>query len=420
MKFAKWFEEKANAYFEELNKERTLNGNSVSWQGDTFSDAEVVLISAIQNFEKLNYEALKIAVRRAMSAPVEKLEASQWLKDLAKAYFQILHSTKNEYVILAGVYIKPALPFKRLNYNCIRIETLSNATSKRDKKFLKNHWNRVNEVTKGESVSSTTPTQWVKIFIKADNPILAVQLAWDEFDEVRGLLNFVFNRTKISKSGWSTTIAPQEPLNEVQVSKFRTVHNSTGKLATHTVWFTRDWVAPKKLPDLGANDGVRTEWFNQCLKRLRTKHALADTAKQALRLYCRALDTPNWKVSFLDLWSVLEILTMQTRRESHDSIVTKVANVYEDDFIPTVHLHHLREVRNAMVHSGFDPNPEDIRKYLYQLNREVCTFFQYIITNSLGFKDDKEAREFFSTKRDLKTIERKIGILQKYIEFQNT
>ncbi len=419
LKYQKWFRPISKDYFASLDNARTSHEGRASFPSSVAADAQIALISAIQDFDQYDIPTLKKAVRQALFSRTETLEAKSWLAEVSQIYWKAANNTSTKYVVFTGVFLSEGLPFHAKTVNGCRITPVKTPYSDRNKRFLNSHQALIATHFKDEKENpSRTPDQWVKVHVCAQNNKIAYYKARNALDELRGLLNFIFNRTKISRRSFNH-MTPQ-PLNDVAGARYASVHNPNGSIVDDNLWYQRHWQPPKKRRNLGENDGFPKRNFEQCLLRLQAGHPLAERIKRALRLYCRALDNPNFKEAFLELWAVLEILSLIEPGDKHERVVKRVASVFENTITPIMYLHHMREMRNAMIHTGLELEDEHLELLMYQLNRDVCTFMNYLICNTLKFNSESEARAFFDADQDNTSLQDQIRLNNKVLKFRNS
>jgi hypothetical protein len=180
------------------------------------------------------------------------------------------------------------------------------------------------------------------------------------------------------------------PVNGVLAGPVYSLHLPDGALAAEYDWLDSQYAAPKRSRKLRKKwDRVRKheESIRLVLKRSPYRATLED----ALRRYCRALDSADLSVSFLNLWSLLETLTGIAPNDSHDKVVKRAAFMYADAEreISEQVLHHLRRYRNSYVHAG--EGSERAGAYLRQLRVYTEQLLVFHLRSSRAFSSWERA-----------------------------
>lgn len=179
----------------------------------------------------------------------------------------------------------------------------------------------------------------------------------------RGVWNFALNR-----AGASFPSPSRGPINGVLAGPLFTLHHQDGSLAAHYDWYDPEYDGPR------LSDKPRKDWHRvvedegaiyKALKRSPYREVLED----AMRRYCRALDTVDLARSFLELWSLLETLTGIGPGDSYDRLVRRASFVFMETERKTHEqvLYHLRRHRNTSVHAG--QGSDEVGAYLHQVRR---------------------------------------------------
>ena len=167
---------------------------------------------------------------------------------------------------------------------------------------------------------------FVRVFVSAREVNEAADKAIDTIDFIRSVWNWQINRK--TNFVFPTGSKP-DPINKIILGPLHTLHYPNGEIAASTTW----WYEPNYIGPIRTYNG-REEWekllkFLEKIKSRLSKHKYADTLKNGLIRYTRALDERNLQNSFLRLWSVLELLT-NTEKESYDVTIRRTAFLFED------------------------------------------------------------------------------------------
>ncbi len=116
--------------------------------------------------------------------------------------------------------------------------------------------------------------------------------------------------------------------------------------------------------------------------RLGTTHdekIIEDLLVEALKKYGRALDTDEWRLAFLELWQILELLTLQSNEQLNMKQVLSRVNclLNQEQFIKDL-LMMLYGTRNKLVHEGHFSARKGLEKVSllkYVVERTINAFF---------------------------------------------
>lgn len=129
----------------------------------------------------------------------------------------------------------------------------------------------------------------------------------------------------------------------------------------------------------------------------------ATDLREAFIRYARILDDANWESAFVGLWSLLEFLTGITNA-NYDEMVRRITYLFDDHNYVRQVLNHLREHRNAAVHSR--QNPTAIELHLHRLKRYVHQALHFHLQFEPSFESLTDATRFLSLPIDTKALKR--------------
>ncbi len=234
---------------------------------------------------------------------------------------------------------------------------------------------------------------WIHVFGRSASE--AMDGALGDLDLRRGIWNFALNR------GSGATFPPpmRGPINEVLAGPVYSLHLPDGSLATGYDWFDPQYTTPKhsrKFLRKWSEVRKDEEGIRFVLKRSPYRKTLED----ALRRYCRALDSVDLSSSFLNLWSLLETLTGISPSDSHDKVVKRASFIYADAERKTREqvLHHLRRYRNSYVHAG--EGLDQAGDYLHHLRIYTERLLEFHLRNSRFFSSLEGAGRFLDLPPD--------------------
>jgi hypothetical protein len=143
---------------------------------------------------------------------------------------------------------------------------------------------------------------------------------------------------------------------------------------------------------------------NVLLKRSPYQFILED----ALRRYCRALDSMDLSRAFLELWGLLEALTGISPQDRHDTVVKGATFIWADTERETHEqvLHHLRRYRNSYVHAG--EGALRTGAYMHQLRLYVEQMLYFHLHHSRYFSSMNSVARFLSLPFDARDLQRSI------------
>lgn len=225
----------------------------------------------------------------------------------------------------------------------------------------------------------------VSALVSARTPDEAAEQALNGIDLVRSSWNLSLNYGKKRHSGGRPA-----PVNNIRLSPFHTVHDSTGKLATETYWYDPSYVKPATL----YSDKLQFSKLLGFAKNLRSKLTqlpYRQDIELALIRYVRALDSADLNDTFLRLWSLLEYLT-DSGHDPYKVTTRRAAFMFQDRERAQLVLMHLAQHRNRFVHAGSDT--DDIESLVYLLKQHVDPLLLFHLDNSFGFTSRGEAARF--------------------------
>jgi hypothetical protein len=227
----------------------------------------------------------------------------------------------------------------------------------------------------------------------------AIDRAVEALDLRRGIWNFALNR------GTGATYPPptRGPINEVLAGPIYSLHHQDGALAADYDWVDPEYTGPR------LSRKVQAEWARVLKDEEDVRAALKRspyraTLEDALRRYCRSLDSADLSHAFLNLWGLLETLTGISPQEGHDSVVKRASFIFVDGQRKTHEqvLHHLRRHRNSYVHAGEGANQAGA--YLHQIRRYVEQMLLFHLMNSRHFSSMDRATRFLDLPSDTRDL----------------
>lgn len=116
-----------------------------------------------------------------------------------------------------------------------------------------------------------------------------------------------------------------------------------------------------KYPEYKTNS-IAIEQIDETRKlanRLKTIGSESDTVDlliEAVEKYGQALDSFEWKLTFLELWQILELVTLQSKEQfSMKTVTNRINCLFKQDQFSKDLLQALYKTRNSLVHKGHFP-----------------------------------------------------------------
>lgn len=275
---------------------------------------------------------------------------------------------------------------------------------------FKKHLLQFSEEAK-RSVFGDLPKNYINIkaSVKAKSPFHAFDTAMNSVNLYRAFLNLFYNQSV----GFRLTPGVREPVNEILLGPLHTLHDSSGKIATDKYSFEPNYRQEMASKDISGN---YTD-LNRSLKVIRkalNKCRYQKRLESMLIQYVRALDQRDWERSFLSLWSLLELLTNSSGKNTNHKVTVKRASfAFRDREYTALVLDHLRHWRNVIVHEG--GMHHDIELLMYDLKR----FVEGLLFFHLGrdFSSLKDSAFFMDQPTGQDILKEKISLLKRVVKF---
>jgi len=257
------------------------------------------------------------------------------------------------------------------------------------------------------TIAGDLPTHYsaVSALVTARTKHEAVALALDGIDLIRGIWNLWKNR-----ASWiRISSGARTPVNAFILGPIHTLHTPDGKPVADDWWYEPSYRGPISV----WSDETRIIKMLEFARRVRgslLRLPYRDTVVSALIRYARALDSREWNDSFLQLWSVIELLTGTTENESHKTTVKRAAFIYKNRDYATQALLHLRYCRNAAVHSG--EGRENVEPLMYQAKNTVEALIEFHLWHAGQFARLADAAVFLESPSSVRDIDNQIRRLE--------
>jgi len=204
------------------------------------------------------------------------------------------------------------------------------------------------------------------------------------------------------------------PINNIRLGSVHTIHADGGAVFSDGLWYE-----PNFARRIGLFSPSQTGIFQKsCL--LAMEHLNQSPYKRqlidALLRYVRALDEGDPNTALMKLWGALEVLTAPSKESNYDLVTRRCSAILPERNYHKQILEHLREYRNANVHSGYQNDFSKINCLQMQSYFHELIFFH--LKNENQFKSLKEANDFLDLLSSGKeALEDKKRFLEKAIAF---
>jgi hypothetical protein len=249
----------------------------------------------------------------------------------------------------------------------------------------------------------------IRAYISSRSALAAFNNALDAIDLLRGIWNLALNLQT-----WRRSFGLREPINKIVLGPIHTIHQVSGKIASNIWWYDTDYVKPINPYDIVKNLPALYQFERKVRNSLRQLQ-YRDKIEWAFREYSRALDHRNWRAAFLALWSVLEVLT-DSGGDNYKVTIRRASFIFKDTDLHREILNHLRESRNAFIHSN--KNSDDIELYIYELKRYIEALLLFHIDNGRKFSNIQEVGEFLDLPIDLDKLSKRIRLSRLATRFR--
>jgi len=230
----------------------------------------------------------------------------------------------------------------------------------------------------------------------------------DGIDLLRGIWNL-----HISKSLVLSFDRRKKPINQITLGALHTLHKDDGSSATDTYWYEPGHYKNHVRVSFSKNSYMTLDFAKNVRKKLKSS-SYGKEIEAAIIRYVRALDSQDYNVAFVKLWSLLEFLT-STLRDGYDRTIKRTVFQFADRDYNKQVLEHLRQYRNNSVHLGTGEN--DIDTHIYQLKGYVEQLLKFHIGNHFKFDNLSEAAKFMDLTPDIEALNKQISLYKSGIKF---
>jgi hypothetical protein len=341
---------------------RTTNPDGrVAFDGPRFTDLEMVFRTAIDWDESLSdYERDRIA----FNAPFVAARAGQVTKDaLLKAVHELeakeFAAKPTDYVVVTTLTVRYHAQLKKVRVRNVQFSFFQKLPKKYDRDPIRNPF------FLGDMVD--VPDDFVVVCAKvsAKSVHAAAAEALTALSVLRGIWNYTINR-RTTMTLPVGGVRQTKPINKILLGPVHTVHFPQGALAEKAYWHNGSF-EPEAPENLAEEWAMIQKSTSRCLRWYHVSAYKKEITDMWVR-YAFALDHADREVTFLKLWSLLELLT-GTNGEKYDETIRRTLFMCDDRELHRMILEHLRDRRNAMIH--LDDSSSKVEQHIYQLKRYV-------------------------------------------------
>lgn len=374
------------------------------------------IIATALDFHKdvLYKDAEKLVLDTLNNIDRNRINKQNFLEQINELELGFLRQPKTEYHVVTGISIRNKCRIEPIAHENVEIRFYNKEPSKYKRgEFL------------GDIVqvlhSPELPNDYKAIVLKinARSEYEAGVHALETLDFVLSTWNFVLNHSH-GKMQFFQANKPS-PINKIVKGPIHTIHLPSGELTEGRIYYYEpDYYGPVECYDItqSIRNMKKFEWM---VKNIVKKHnKWGNKVRNSLIRYTRALEKCDHASSFLDMWSILELLALTSSNENHREIVQRVSNIYADSPIHKTFINFIREIRNSLVHqSEFNFHRTNL---LYEIKDFVEGLILYHFAAMKIFENYGEAIQFIDLPDDEREIKKRIRLLKKYhkIRFSET
>jgi len=221
------------------------------------------------------------------------------------------------------------------------------------------------------TISSYLP---VIVRVKARMDSEAVVYALNSLSLVRGIWNLHINRVE----RWRMSLRIDTPVNKIILGKYHTLHNSDGTPTRDGYWYEPFYtnISPR---NFNANELLKLKTVLSNTRRKLRKCLFKPEIESFLINYCKALDTPDLESSFLQEWSLLEMMLQKDKYEKSKEIIRRAACLDGKNQFSKLTLEAIYDQRNLFVHKSSEISESEV--FVYHVKWFVEKGLSFLIDN---------------------------------------
>ncbi|MBU2184665.1 MAG: hypothetical protein KKE08_16705, partial [Gammaproteobacteria bacterium] len=311
------------------------------WEYDEIMSALINMVEFPRHCDGFDYERIVSAAvsNIARSMALDKVKVIDEINEIIKLENSI---SEQEFHLLTKVSLAQPYPIEELVLENAKIEIFNDSYPE---KFLGR-----NEVISKYPEISKTPEHYANVIVSLKEKTVrrAATKSLRVLDLVRSLFCLFGNPTgEILGGQW-------KPINVVRLGSAHTVHKDTGEIASKDFWYEPNFSPAKVFKPNNLDVFTKNcKWAMEKLELI----PYGSILKDSLLRYVRALDERDQNTAMIRLWGAIEGLVAPSEN-NYDLVTRRCAFLFDDYEYHKQILEHLREYRNANVHSGDDLSPD--------------------------------------------------------------
>jgi hypothetical protein len=363
-----------NHVVSQINTARNQQGSRVSYDAMDFSWYKSALETNVEFHHDIPLHVKSEIIRKVLSEPTKtgRLTRDFLINRITECEKEYINRPVQKFLTRMFLSIRSGFPFRSLRLGNAQIDFSPS---------------RYLETVPADRLqpppfhgSYPEDYQSILVQISAKNKTDAVHEAIEIVDTIRGLWNIFLNPAWRPNWGLRRT-----PINQITRGPFFTIHAQNGRIVDKGVWHDPAFIVGAISKDITQHqEKLRKETlvFQRRLHRSHFKLIIQD----ALSRYARALDHIDYEQSVLELWSIVETLTMT---DEHRKVVERASSIFKDQEEARAIIDHVRLRRNQIVHRSRDfLDAEDL---ILQIKKVVESFILIYMSktwNRLATKND--------------------------------
>ncbi len=344
------------------------------------------------------FDVFSLAIKNEFSKDVKLKNPNLILSNFQDLCYKKL-KTRNKYFLVTTISLNSSSILKRRSINGCNICFYKHLPVKykkwRDKQIEKHT---------GDDVQSDGKVMYAVVSTEEPDVLTAVKSALDSLDIVRALIELDI------KDGGNFLASDKEhiypSISTVRLGEYHTLHNQTGKLATSTFWFERNFKKESslKIRNFHLVDKNLTSRLNNIKACKFEAHIYS-----SLLSFIEAIDTKETISRFLKLWTSAEKLFNEANNSKE--LIKRMSFQYTDKAIVTEILSSMRDTRNINVHASVKPLNLELKTT--HLRSIIKSNLSLVIRNGSDFNSLDKFTKFLSLPVSLRDIDDQLELLQK-------
>lgn len=366
-----------------------------------------ILATALDFHEDVLYKEAEILVLQALhTLSKHRINKLNFLKEINKRESIYLRQSKNNYHVVTNISINPKCQLRPIIFDNIEIRFYGKEPSKYKRREF------IGEIIKIlHSPELPKDYKAVVISVCARSEYEAGAKALECLDFILATWNFALNYS-LGKTQYLTTNKPL-PINKIIKGPIHTIHLTSGEPTTERVYYYEpDYYGPIQSYDNTKHIKNIKKFESKVKSIIKKNNKWGNRIRNGLIRYTRALEKHDHISSFLELWSILELLTLTSSNENYKEMVRKISNLYADSEIHKSFINFIRHIRNSLVHhSEFNFHRTNLT---YEIKEFVEGLILYHFAAIYIFDNYEDAIQFIDLPNDENEIKKRIKLLKRY------